>query len=74
MGEYDRLQSVVYAKVKGLNCLPMKKSGDIASLINKTTDKETHVSGYNFCGSNTKLKQRLDKDDNLITPPVNGIV
>ena len=51
----------------------MKKSGDIASLINKTTDKEAHVSGYNFCGPNTKLKQRLDKGDNPITPPVNEI-
>lgn len=54
--------------------LPKKQGGDIVGLINKA-GKEFHVPGYNFCGpgSGTKLNERLDSNDNPITPPVNSI-
>ena len=48
--------------------------GDIVGMINKT-GKEFHIPGYNFCGPGTKLKQRLDANDNPIpgSEPVNDI-
>ena len=59
-------------KGKKSKFLPINTGGDIVSFINKT-GKEFHIPGYNFCGPGTKLKQRLDEDDNPITPPVNSI-
>lgn len=46
--------------------------GDIVNWLNKA-GKEFHIPGYNFCGPGTKLKQRLDSNDNAITKPVNAI-
>ena len=46
--------------------------GDVVSWINKS-GKEFHIPGYNFCGPGTKLRERLDSNDNLVTAPVNDI-
>lgn len=41
---------------------------DSAKLIGKF-DKELHLKGYNFCGPNTRLRQRLERGDQ----PINGL-